>query len=287
MDSKRITLALQKSGRLSEDSTDLIARCGIELRRQGGRLKVSSGNFPLDILFLRDDDIPEYVSDGVADLGIVGQNIVREKGREVRVVEPLGFSRCRLSIAIPKAEEFSGPASLEGKTIATTYPNSLRGYLDEHGVRAQVREIQGSTEVAPGIGLADAICDLVSTGSTLLTHGLREVEVVLHSEAVLVSSPDLSSEKQKQVEELLFRLRSVLRARESKYILLNVPNESVDQVTALLPGLRSPTVFPLAESGWSSVHAVIEEGDFWHKIDELKRAGAEGILVSPIEKMIA
>lgn len=283
----QITLALQKSGRLSDDSIELISKCGIRLNRRGGQLKVPAQNFPLEVLFLRDDDIPEYVSDGVADIGIVGENLVVEKEREVQTLERLGFSKCRLSVAVPKAEKYEGPSSLQGKTIATTYVNSLSRFLEKHNVSAQVREIQGSAEVAPGIGLSDAICDLVSTGSTLLIHNLKEVEVVLRSEALLIGGPKVSEEKQAIIDRLLFRVRSVLKANESKYILVNVPNESVEHVVSLLPGLRSPTVFPLAQDGWSSVHAVINENDFWEKIDELKQAGAEGILVSPIEKMIA
>ncbi|MCB0330402.1 MAG: ATP phosphoribosyltransferase [Bdellovibrionales bacterium] len=282
-----VTIALQKSGRLSEDSVDLISHCGIKINRRNGRLKVSASNFPLEVLFLRDDDIPEYVADGVADIGIVGQNLVHEKEREVRTLETLGFSRCRLSIAVPKAEAYQGPQSLSGKTIATTYIRSLERFLKENAISAKVREIQGSTEIAPGIGLADAICDLVSTGGTLLAHGLREVEVLLESEAVLIACPQLAAEKQRIVDDMLFRLRSVLKAKESKYILMNIPNEALGVVLPLLPGLRSPTVLPLAESGWSSVHTVINENDFWGKIDELKKAGAEGILVCPIEKVIS
>ncbi|MCB0319370.1 MAG: ATP phosphoribosyltransferase [Bdellovibrionales bacterium] len=287
-----LRIAIQKSGRLSEESIELISRSGIQISRRGERLKTTASNFPLEILYLRDDDIPEYVANGVADIGIVGDNLVSEyrfgggEEEKIETLLELGFSRCRLSIAVPKADSYASPKSLTGKTIATTYKNSLAHFLKRHDVSATVREIQGSTELAPGIGLADAICDLVSSGSTLLSHGLKEVEVILDSQAILVGNADLSAAKREILSRLVFRIRSVLRARDSKYILLNVPDESLPAIMKLLPGLRSPAVVPLAEKGWNSVHTVIEESDFWEKIDELKRAGAEGILVSPIEKII-
>lgn len=280
-----LKLAVQKSGRLSEETEDLIRASGIRVDRMGDRLKAQAANFPLEIYYLRDDDIPEYVENGVADLGVVGNNIIIEQQRELKVLQELGFAKCRLSIAVPKEFNYSGVASLNGKSIATTYKNSLNKFLNLNKITANVLSIKGSTELAPSIGLADAVCDLVSSGSTLLAHGLKEVEVLNKSQAVLIAA-NLKAEKKELADKLIFRLSSVLRARDSKYILMNVPNNAVQKVIKLLPGLRSPTVLPLAEEGWSSVHTVINEGDFWERIDQLRQAGAEGILVSSIEKII-
>lgn len=282
-----IRLAIQKSGRLSEDSLSLIRECGIGFLSSSYKLKTEATNFPLEILFLRDDDIPGYVQDGVADLGIVGQNVLIEAGLPGLEVEPLGFSKCRLSLAIPRGEAYTSVADLQGKNIATSYPRILGEYLAGEGVRAQLHTISGSVEIAPSIGLADAICDIVSSGSTLLGNGLREVETVFRSEAVLIANQQLSPEKQQLLEQLRFRMQAVRRARRNKYILLNAPVTALAAVKALLPGIKSPTVTPLAEDGWVSVQSVVNEDDFWHITDQLKAVGAEGILVLPIEKMIS
>ncbi len=281
-----LRIAVQKSGRLYEDSVQLLKECGIDLRNVKDRLKTVSENFPLEVFFLRDDDIPEYVEDGVADIGIVGQNVLVEKGRSVDTVEALGFGKCRLSVAVPKAMEFNGVQSLQAKRIATSYPNLVKKFLDENAVKASIHEISGSVEIAPGIGLSDVVADLVSSGGTLFMNGLKEVEVILESQAVLVANKNISQEKREILEKLLFRMRSVKKAKGSKYVLMNVPNDNLNQIIALLPGMRSPTVLPLAESGWSSVHSVLSEDEFWDRIERLKDAGAEGILVVPIEKMI-
>ena len=281
----KLKIAIQKSGRLHEDSMRLLKECGIDISNGGNKLKSTAANFPLEVYFLRDDDIPQYVEDAVADLGIVGENVVYEKQKEVEVMEQLGFGKCRLSIALPRNEEY-GKKSLDGKKIATSYPNLLQKYLTENNISAEIHEISGSVEIAPGIGLADAICDLVSSGSTLLTNGLKEAETILNSQAVLVRNTHLSDEKQKLLERLLFRIRAVKKAKNNKYILLNAPDEKLQQIISLLPGMKSPTVLPLAEPGWHSVHSVIDENDFWNIIEQLKDAGAQGILVVPIEKMI-
>ena len=282
-----IRLAIQKSGRLSEDSLSLIRECGIGFSSASSKLKTEATNFPLEILFLRDDDIPGYVQDGVADLGIVGQNVLIEAGLPALEVEPLGFSKCRLSLAIPRGEAYASVADLQGKNIATSYPRILGDYLAGEGVRAQLHTISGSVEIAPSIGLADAVCDIVSSGSTLLSNGLREVETVFRSEAVLIANQQLSPDKQQLLDQLRFRMQAVRRARRNKYILLNAPVAALDAVKALLPGIKSPTVTPLAEDGWVSVQSVVNEDDFWHITDQLKAVGAEGILVLPIEKMIS
>jgi ATP phosphoribosyltransferase len=281
-----LRIAVQKSGRLYEDSVKLLKECGIDLRNVKDRLKTVSENFPLEVFFLRDDDIPEYVEDGVADIGIVGQNVLGEKGRQVKLVESLGFGKCRLSIAIPKNMEYDGVSTLQGKRIATSYPRLVKEFLSKHNVQASIHEISGSVEIAPGIGLADVVADLVSSGGTLFMNGLKEVETILDSQAVLVSNNKLDQERMAILEKLLFRIRSVKRANKSKYVLLNAPNDQLEKIISLLPGMRSPTVLPLAESGWSSVHCVLSEEEFWDKIEQLKAAGAEGILVVPIEKMI-
>lgn len=282
----RLKIAIQTKGRLNEESMHLIQEAGIDLVIGRRTLVAESKNFPMDALFLRDDDIPQTVADGVADLGIVGENEMLEKGEHVVIAKRLGFSKCRLSLAIPKSMEYTGPEFFNGKKIATSYPSILKKYLAENNLKAEVHVITGSVEIAPGIGLADAIFDIVSSGSTLVSNRLKEVEVVLKSEAVLVANPNLSEEKQALLNEFIFRLESVQRAKGKKYILLNVPNEKIQDIAALLPGMKSPTVVPLATEGWSSMHSVIEENDFWTVIGKLKKAGAEGILVIPIEKMI-
>ncbi|GAB2870223.1 ATP phosphoribosyltransferase [Hymenobacter ruber] len=282
-----LRLAIQKSGRLSEDSLALIRECGINFLSTSYKLKTEATNFPLEILFLRDDDIPGYVKDGVADLGIVGQNVLVEAGYPNLEVETLGFSKCRLSLAVPRADAYPSIEALQGKNIATSYPNILGRYLAEQGVQANLHTISGSVEIAPSIGLAEAICDIVSSGSTLLGNGLREVETVFRSEAVLIAQPNLTAEQQDLLEQLQFRMQAVRRAKRSKYILLNAPISSLEEVRRLLPGIKSPTVTPLAEAGWVSVQSVVQEDEFWHITSQLKAVGAEGILVLPIEKMIA
>ncbi len=286
MSQERLRLAIQSSGRLSEGSVDLLNRVGIRFNRSRKKLFSSSTNFPVDLYFLRDDDIPRYVGDGVADLGIVGENIVAEQSAPVRITEQLGFGKCRLSVAVRRSDPYDGPQSLSGKHIATSYPNLLTGFLEEHGVDASVHTISGSVEIAPGIGLADAICDLVSTGSTLISNGLREVETIMQSEAVLVTRRDLPDVLQVLTDRLLFRIAAVREAVNHKYILLNVPNHRVEEVANMLPGMKSPTVVPLEREGWSSLHSVVKEDEFWDVIDRLRTVGAEGILVVPIEKMI-
>lgn len=282
-----ITLAIQKSGRLSEKTVKLLHECGIAFENGGSsKLKSKAGNFPMQILYLRDDDIPECVSDGIADIGIVGENVYLEKKRPLAIVERLGFARCRLSIAVPKSMEYDNVGDLDGLNIATSYPNILKTFLKDNKIVANIHEISGSVEIAPGIGLADAIFDIVSTGSTLLSNGLREVETVLFSEAILVAGENLPEKVRKLLDKLLFRIRAVQTARNRKYILLNAPNEQIDEICKLLPGMKSPTIMPLSTPGWSSLHSVIEEDEFWEKIEALKTAGAQGILVIPIEKMI-
>lgn len=283
---KRLKIAIQKSGRLNEGSIKLLKDCGIFIDNGKDQLKAPARNFPLEILFLRNADIPQYVEDGVADAAIIGENILVEKPKEVEVVQQLGFSRCRLSLAVPKGAQYNGPEYFQGRKIATSYPNTLQLFLRENGVQAEVHEISGSVEIAPNIGLADGICDIVSSGSTLFKNGLKEVETFLRSEAVLVRSKQLDAEAQAILDQLLFRIRTVLEAKNTKYILMNVPNDKIEEVSQLLPVLKSPTVLPLAMEGWSSVHTVIKEDTFWEVIDRLKAAGAEGILVIPIEKMV-
>jgi ATP phosphoribosyltransferase len=285
MESK-IRIAIQKSGRLSEDSLLLFKESGIKLNNGIKKLMASSHNFPVEFLFLRDDDIPGYVADGVADLGIVGENEVVEKNRFVKIIKPLGFSKCRLSIAIPKEEQYNSVKDLDGKSIATSYPIILGDYLKKHNLTCEIHEISGSVEIAPGIGLADAICDIVSSGSTLFSNGLKEVEQVFKSEAVLIGNPLMSAEKKVILDRLLFRFGAVRQANENKYVLLNAPNNKVDKIISILPGMKSPTVLPLAVTGWSSIHSVINEDKFWDIIEQLKAEGAEGILVIPIEKMV-
>lgn len=281
-----LKLAIQKSGRLHEDSMKLLKECGISVSNGANKLKTEATNFPLQVFFLRDDDIPQYVEDGVADLGIAGENVVYEKNKSVKVVEQLGFGGCRLSIAVPRGESYKHIQSLEGKRIATSYPFLTRQYLERNKVNAEIHEISGSVEIAPGIGLSDAICDLVSSGSTLLTNGLKEVETILQSQAVLIRHNSFDLVQQQLLDKLLFRIHAVRKAKNNKYVLLNAPNNKVEEIISLLPGMKSPTVLPLAEEGWSSVHSVLSEDEFWDKIERLKDAGAQGILVVPIEKMV-
>ncbi len=282
-----LRIAIQKSGRLSDDSIKLFKECGIRFESGStGKLKSLSTNFPAEFLFLRDDDIPGYVEDGVADLGIVGENVLVESHKNVRVVHQLGFSKCRLSLAIPRGTQWNGVQDLQGRGIATSYPRILGNYLQENGVEADIHEISGSVEIAPSIGLADAVCDIVSSGSTLLSNGLKEVEVIFKSEAVLIGSQQLSDEKQVILESLLFRINAVQAAQSNKYIVLNSPVEAIEKIASLLPGMKAPTVVPLNTEGWVSLHSVINENDFWTNIVKIREAGAEGILVIPIEKMI-
>jgi len=284
--SETLRLAIQKSGRLSEDSLNLIKECGIDFNKSDNKLTSKAFNFPIEFLFLRDDDIPGYVSDAVADLGIVGENVLAEKGKEVDVVEKLGFSKCRLSIAVPKDYQYDSIQSLAGKNIATSYPKILGEFLAKNNVQAEIHEISGSVEIAPNIGLAEGICDLVSSGSTLISNGLKEVETILQSQALLISNKNISAYKKDLIAQLLFRIKSVQRAKNTKYILLNAPKTSVDKIIALLPGVKSPTVMPLSEEGWVSLHSVVKENEFWGIVEKLKAAGAEGILVMPIEKIV-
>ncbi|MBA2499441.1 MAG: ATP phosphoribosyltransferase [Chitinophagaceae bacterium] len=285
-DNEILKLAIQKSGRLFEDSVKILKDCGIEIRNGHNRLKVEADNFPIEIYFLRDDDIPQYVEDGVADAGIVGENVLYEKGKEVAVLERLAFGKCRLSIAVERKEEYTGLQFLHHKRIATSYPFLLEQFLKKNQLDAEIHEISGSVEIAPGIGLADAVCDLVSSGSTLFMNGLKEVETILHSQAVLIKNVSLNKSKLAILEKLIFRMHAVQQAKHNKYVLLNAPNDSLERIISLLPGMKSPSVLPLAEPGWSSVHSVLQEDEFWEIIEKLKDAGAEGILVIPIEKMI-
>lgn len=282
----KLKIAIQKSGRLYDGSIKLLKECGIQINNGNNQLRVTAGNFPAEIFFLRDDDIPEYVQDGVADIGFVGENQVIESNKDVDITEKLGFGKCRLSIAIPKTSTINKIEELEGKRIATSYPVVLESFLRSKKINAAIHEISGSVEIAPKIGLADAICDLVSSGSTLFTNELKELEVVLQSEAALISNKTLPDSKKYLVESLLFRIRSVKAAINNKYVLLNAPNEKIADICRLLPGMKSPTILPLAESGWSSIHSVINENDFWNVIQQLKDNGAQGILIIPVEKMI-
>jgi ATP phosphoribosyltransferase len=280
-----LKIALQRSGRLAEESTALLKKCGIRFSNGLGKLRTEAADFPLEIYFLRDDDIPDYVAEGVAHVGIVGENVVAETQKDVDIVGKLGFGRCRLSLAVPKGREYS-LEKLNGARIATSYPRVVSSFLAQRGVTADIHEISGSVEIAPSIGLADAVCDLVSSGSTLFTNGLSEVETVMESEAVLISGRDLPSYASDLVDQLFFRIQSLKAASENKYIMLNAPSDRVDRIIEILPGMRSPSILPLAESGWVSLHSVIGQADFWKVLDELRKAGAEGILVLPIDQMI-
>lgn len=281
-----LKIAIQKSGRLHDQSLQLLKECGIELSNGNRQLKVRAFNFPAEAYFLRDDDIPQYVFDKVADIGIVGENVLFEKNKEIDIVNKLGFGRCRLSIAVPKSLQYTDAKDLNGLKIATSYTELLQKFLAEKNINAEIHEISGSVEIAPGIGLADAICDLVSSGSTLFTNGLKEVEVILNSEAVLVANKDLDEGQLKILDNLLLRINAVKAAKNNKYILMNAPDHQLKNICSLLPGMKSPTIVPLAESGWSSVQSVVNENDFWQVIEKLKKFEAEGILVVPIEKMI-
>lgn len=281
-----LKIAIQKNGRLSDNSVKLLEECGIKLSNGISVLKTKAQNFPVEVLFLRDDDIPQYVEQQVADIGILGENMVLEKDKNVNIIEQLGFAGCRLSLAIPKEEKYTGPGYFMNKKIATSYPKILTDFLKKNKITAEIEEISGSVEIAPGIGLADAICDIVSSGSTLLTNGLHEVETILKSQAVIIGNKNLSKEKLEILNSLLFRIRAVKNAKENKYILLNAPESAVAKICSILPGMKSPTIVPLVEKGWCSLHSVVKEDQFWERINQLKEAGAEGILVIPIEKMI-
>ena len=281
-----LKIAIQKSGRLNEDSIQILKDCGISINNGNDQLKAEASNFPLEVLYLRNSDIPQYLIDGVVDLAIVGDNLLVEKGKHIEVIQKLGFSKCKVSVAVPKTFDYKSIEDLAGLRIATSYPNTVNEYFNSFGLTVDIHQISGSVEIAPNIGLADAIVDIVSSGSTLFKNNLREVEVILKSEAVLAVSPKVSPEIQKHIDTLKFRIQSVLRARNSKYILMNVPNDKIDEIGKILPVLRSLTVLPLAQEGWSSVHSVIDKDTFWDVIHKLKEAGAEGILVCPIEKMV-
>jgi len=282
----KIKIAVQKSGRLNEDSFKLLKDCGISIDNGKDQLKASASNFPLEVLYLRNGDIPQYLRDGVVDIAIIGENVLIEKGTDIGIVEKLGFSKCRVSIAVPKEMDYKSIKDLDGARIATSYPNTVLNYFKKFNVTPDIHLINGSVEIAPNIGLADAICDIVSSGSTLFKNNLKEVEKMLTSEAVLAVSPNISSENREILNKIQFRIQAVLKGRKSKYILMNAPNEKVEDIIKLLPGMRSPTVLPLAEEGWSSIHTVIEKNSFWKVLDELKANGAEGLLVVPIEKMV-
>ena len=282
----KLRIAIQKSGRLNEDSLRILKDCGIAIDNGKDQLKASATNFPIEVFYLRNGDITQYLKDGVVDAAIIGENVLIEKGNDIEFVERLGFSKCKVSIAVPKESQANSLKDLDGKRIATSYPETVKKYLQEYNIDAQLHQINGSVEIAPNIGLADGICDIVSSGSTLFKNGLKEIEVLLKSEAVLAVSPEITSKRKAILEKIQFRIQSVLKGRSSKYVLLTAPNENFESILTLLPGLRRPTVLPLAEEGWSSVHTVINKNDFWEIIDELKQEGAEGILVCPIEKMV-
>lgn len=282
----KLKIAIQKSGRLKEDSLNLLKQCGISIDNGKDQLKASASNFPLEVYYLRNSDIPKYIEDGVVNLGIIGENLLYELDSPLEIIQKLGFSKCRVSLAIPRDIQATNSGFFYNKKIATSYPNTVKKYLSSKGISCDTHKISGSVEIAPNIGLADGICDIVSSGSTLFKNGLKELEVILKSEAVLVQEPSPNETVQELIDRLNFRIKAVLRAKSFKYILMNVPNEKIEEVTGLLPVLKSPTVLPLAQAGWSSLHSVIDENDFWNVIDQLKDAGAEGILVAPIEKII-
>ncbi|WP_394421193.1 ATP phosphoribosyltransferase [Tenacibaculum mesophilum] len=282
----KLKIAIQKSGRLNQDSLQILKDCGVSIDNGKDQLKASANNFPLEVFYLRNGDIPQYLKDGVVDIAIIGENLLIEKGEEIQFIEKLGFSKCKVSLAIPKNEKYTGINYFQNKKIATSYPNTVLKFLEKENIKAQLHIINGSVEIAPNIGLADGICDIVSSGSTLFKNNLKEVEVLLKSEAVLAVSPQIKEQQQVILNKLQFRIQSVLKARQSRYVLLNAPNEKLEIIINILPGMRSPTVLPLAEEGWSSVHSVLNKNQFWEIIDELKSNGAEGILVCPIEKMV-
>ena len=281
-----LKIAIQKSGRLHDESIQILKDCGISVYNGNDQLKVTASNFPLEVYYLRNSDIPQYLIDGVVDIAIVGDNLLVEKGQNIQIAEKLGFSKCKVSVAVPKSFNYNSIQDLNGLRVATSYPKTVVDYFSSKGISVDIHQISGSVEIAPNIGLSDAIVDIVSSGSTLFKNGLKEVEVILKSEAVLAVSPQISEESKQVVAKLQFRIQSVLRSRKSKYILMNVPNDKISEISKILPVLKSPTVMPLAEEGWSSVHSVIDEDKFWEVIDQLKEAGAEGILVCPIEKMV-
>jgi ATP phosphoribosyltransferase len=283
----KLKIAIQKSGRLNEDSLKLLKSCGIAIDNGKDQLKVAVGNFPMEVLYLRNSDIPQYLEDGTVDIAIVGENLLIEQQKQVEIVEKLGFSKCRVSLAVPKDVEDESINYLNNKKIATSYPVTLKAFLDQNNIQAEIHTISGSVEIAPNIGLADGICDIVSSGNTLFRNGLKETQVILQSEAVLVKSKKLNAEQEEILDKLLFRIKAVQKAKNSKYILLNVPNDKIEAVTKILPVLKSPTILPLAQEGWSSLHSVIAEGEFWDVIDSLKTAGAEDILIVPIDKMVS
>ncbi len=282
----KIKIAIQKSGRLNEDSVKILKDCGISIDNGKDQLKAETRNFPMEVMFLRNGDIPQYLRDGVVDIAIIGENVLIEKGKDIAIAERLNFSKCKVSLAVPKDFEYNSIKDLDGKRIATSYPNTVNEYLSDKGISAELHQISGSVEIAPNIGLADGICDIVSSGSTLFKNNLKEVEVMLTSEAVLAVSPKISEENTKLLKKLQFRINAVLKARNSKYVLLNAPNDKIENIVKILPGMRSPTVLPLAQEGWSSIHTVVEKNKFWDILDELRDEGAEGILVCPIEKMV-
>lgn len=282
----KLKIAVQKSGRLNEDSMRILKEIGISIDNGKDQLKASARNFPLEVFYLRNGDIPQYLRDGVVDIAIIGENVLIEKGEDISIVERLGFSKCKVSIAVPKESKANSLKDLEGKRIATSYPNTVNHFLKKNNITANLHTINGSVEIAPNIGLADGICDIVSSGSTLFKNNLKEVEVLFKSEAVLAVSPRISAENKSVLEKLQFRIQAVLKGRRSKYILLNAPNDKLDEIISVLPGMKSPTVLPLADKGWSSVHSVIDKNKFWDVIDELKDKGAQGILVCPIENMV-
>ena len=286
MKKENIRIAIQKSGRLNEDSLKLLKDCGISINNGKDQLKTTASNFPMEIYYLRNGDIPQYLRDGVVDLAIIGENLLIEKGEDISILENLGFSKCRVSMAVPKEAAYNGIEDLAGKRIATAYPKTVKKYLSQWGIEADLHIINGSVEIAPNIGLSDAICDIVSSGSTLFKNNLKEVEVMFKSEAVLVSGNDLSDVKKELLETLLFRIRAVLAGKNSRYVIMNVPNDAIAQISNILPVLKSPTVMPLVEEGWSSLHSVVNKNTFWEMVDELKAAGARDILVCPIERMI-
>ncbi|MCR9173235.1 MAG: ATP phosphoribosyltransferase [bacterium] len=283
----KLKIAIQKSGRLNEDSLKLLKSCGIKIDNGRDQLKAPATNFPMEVFFLRNSDIPQYLEDGIVDIAIVGENLLIEQDKKIDIISPLGFSKCRVSLAVPKDANGEGVTFFEGKKIATSYPNTVRKYLEKYNVNAEIHTISGSVEIAPNIGLADGICDIVSTGSTLFKNGLKETEVMFTSQAVLAASPSLPTEKQQLLNKFIFRIEAVLKAKNTRYVLMNVPNDKIEEVSSILPVLKSPTVMPLAEEGWSSLHSVIDEDQFWEVIDSLKEAGAEGILIIPIDKMVA
>ena len=286
MKKENIRIAIQKSGRLNEDSLKLLKDCGISINNGKDQLKTTASNFPMDIYYLRNGDIPQYLRDGVVDLAIVGENLLIEKGEDISVLEHLGFSKCRVSIAVPKEVTYNGIHDLEGKRIATSYPKTVQNYLADSGINADLHIINGSVEIAPNIGLSDAICDIVSSGSTLFKNNLKEVEVMFTSEAVLVGAEALSEPKKETLDTLMFRIQAVLAGKNSRYVIMNVPNDAISHISNILPVLKSPTVMPLVEAGWSSLHSVVNKNTFWKMVDELKAAGARDILVCPIERMI-